>query len=171
MLTIDDLLKKTVEMGGSDLHIRADSPPLIRVRGDLLPLEEVPPLSASGAKRLCYSAISQQQQARFEEDWELDFAYTIEGLARFRGNLFIQRGVTQSVFRVIPLRIQTMEELNLPPVCRFFAERPRGLVLVTGPAGSGKSTTQAAMIDYINDHYPLHIVTIEDTVEFVHEDR
>jgi twitching motility protein PilT len=171
MLTIDELLKTTVEMGGSDLHIRVDSPPLVRVRGDLLPLEEIPALSASGAKRLCYSAISQQQQERFEQDLELDFAYTIEDLARFRGNLFVQRGVTQAVFRVIPLKIQTMEELSLPAICKYFADRPRGLVLVTGPAGSGKSTTQAAMIDYINDHYPLHVVTIEDPVEFVHDDR
>lgn len=171
MLTIEDLLAKTVELGGSDLHIRADSAPLVRVRGGLLAMEDIPPLSAAGAKRLCYSAVSEGQRERFEEEWELDFAYAIEGVARFRGNLFIQRGVVQAVFRVIPLRIQTMAELNLPPVCRFFAERPRGLVLVTGPAGSGKSTTQAAMIDYINDNHPVHIVTIEDPVEFIHEDR
>lgn len=171
MLTIDKLLTETVERGGSDLHIRADSHPLVRIRGDLVPMEDVVPLSAGEAKKLCYSAVAEPLQRRFEEEWELDFAYSIEGVARFRGNLFVQRGLVQSVFRVIPLRIQTLEELNLPPVCRFFAERPRGLVLVTGPAGSGKSTTQAAMIDYINDNFPLHVVTIEDPVEFIHEDR
>ncbi len=102
---------------------------------------------------------------------ELDFAYEIPWLARFRGNVYQQRGAVQVAFRVIPLHIQTIDELSLPPVTRYFAERPRGLVLVTGPAGSGKSTTQAAMIDYINSNYPVHIVTVEDPLEFIHEDR
>ena len=169
-ITVDELLAKTVSMDGSDLHIKADSPPLVRVYGDLFPLE-YPPFTMEQAKELSYSIISPEQIERFEEDLELDIAYQIPGLARFRGNLFQQREAVGSVFRVIPLKIQTMEELNLPPVCKYFSERPRGLVLVTGPAGSGKSTTQAAMIDYINNQFSVHIVTVEDPIEFMHEDR
>src|SRR5713226_8134938 len=169
-ITVDELLATTVSMDGSDLHIKADSPPLVRVYGDLFPLE-YPPFTMEQAKELSYSIISPEQIERFEEDLELDIAYEIPGLARFRGNLFQQREAVGSVFRVIPLKIQTMEELNLPPVCKYFSERPRGLVLVTGPAGSGKSTTQAAMIDYINNQFAVHIVTVEDPVEFMHEDK
>src|SRR5713226_3968524 len=169
-ITVDELLATTVSMDGSDLHIKADSPPLVRVYGDLFPLE-YPPFTMEQAKELSYSIISPEQIERFEEDLELDIAYEIPGLARFRGNLFQQREAVGSVFRAIPLRIQTMEELNLPPVCKYFSERPRGLVLVTGPAGSGKSTTQAAMIDYINTQFSHHIMTVEDPVEFMHDDK
>jgi twitching motility protein PilT len=169
-ITVDQLLTTTVQMDGSDLHIKADSPPLVRVYGDLFPLD-YPPFTREQAKELSYSIISPEQIEHFEEDLELDLAYEIPGLARFRGNLFQQREAIGSVFRVIPLRIQTMEELNLPPVCKYYSERPRGLVLVTGPAGSGKSTTQAAMIDYINNHFSVHIVTVEDPVEFLHDDK
>ena len=168
--SIDELLKITVGQDGSDLHLKADSVPLVRVYGDLMPVENMAPLSADEVRELAFSILSDAQRQRFEDEWELDLAYVIEGLARFRVNLFIQRGNVGIVFRVIPIRIQTMEELMLPPVCKYFAERPRGLVLVTGPAGSGKSTTQAAMIDYINKNIPCHIVTVEDPVEFVHED-
>lgn len=170
MKTINELLETTVAMDGSDLHIKVGAPPLVRVRGDLAPMD-MEPLTAEQARELSYADLTVAQQDRFEEDYELDFAYAIPGLARFRGNLFLQRGFVQSVFRVIPLEIRTMADLNLPPVCKHFAERPRGLVLVTGPAGSGKSTTQAAMIDHINKTCPLHIMTIEDPVEFVHEDK
>ncbi len=169
-ITVDELLTTTVKMDGSDLHIKADSPPLVRVYGDLFPLD-YPPFTMEQAKELSYSIISREQIERFEEDLELDIAYEIPGLARFRGNLFQQREAVGSVYRVIPLRIQTMDELNLPPVCKYYSERPRGLVLVTGPAGSGKSTTQAAMIDFINSNAALHIVTVEDPVEFLHEDK
>ncbi len=169
-VTIDQLLKLTVQRDGSDLHLKSGSRPLIRIYGELLPVEEVDPLSPEQVRELAYSIMSDTQRQRFEEEWELDMAHVIEGLARFRVNVFIQRGNVGMVFRVIPIRIQTMEELGLPPVCRYFAERPRGLVLVTGPAGSGKSTTQAAMIDYINKHQPCHIMTVEDPVEFLHED-
>jgi len=169
MVTIDELLTTTVKLDGSDLHLKADSRPLVRIYGELTPLD-MPPLTREQVKDLAYSAITPAQVKRFEEEWELDSAYHIEGLARFRVNLFFQRADVSIVFRVIPLRIQTMEELGLPPICRYFAERPRGLVLVTGPAGSGKSTTQAAMIDYINKNHGVHIVTVEDPVEFVHED-
>src|SRR4029078_10532040 len=118
-----------------------------------------------------YSVLSPNQIARFEEELELDLGYEIPGLARFRGNVLQQHSQIGIVFRVIPLRIQSMDELNLPPVCKYFSERPRGLVLVTGPAGSGKATTQAAMIDYINQKFPVHIMTVEDPVEFLHDDK
>jgi twitching motility protein PilT len=170
-ITVDQLLTTTVQMEGSDLHIKAESPPLVRVHGDLFPLEGMPSFTMEQAKELSYSILSPAQIERFEEDLELDLGYEIRGLARFRGNLMQQRGNVGSVFRVIPLQIQTMEELSLPPVCRYYSERPRGLVLVTGPAGSGKSTTQAAMINFINESFAVHIVTVEDPVEFVHEDR
>src|SRR2546425_1949896 len=169
-ITVDELLATTVKMDGSDLHIKADSPPLVRVYGDLFPLD-YPPFTMEQAKELSYSIISREQIERLEEDLELDTAYETPGRPRFRGNLFQQRGAVGSVYRVIPLRIQTMDELNLPPVCKYYSERPRGLVLVTGPAGSGKSTTQAAMIDFINSNAALHIVTVEDPVEFLHEDK
>ena len=170
MKTIDELLRTTVEMGGSDLHIKVGSPPLVRVRGELTPLE-MEPLTSVQSKDLSYADLTKTQRARFEEDMELDFAYALPGVARFRGNLFQQRGHVQSVFRVIPLHVQSMEELRLPPICTAFVNQPRGLVLVTGPAGSGKSTTLAAMIGYINGHCPLHIMTIEDPIEFVHTDQ
>jgi len=170
LVTVDQLLYTTVHYQGSDLHIKADSPPLVRIHGDLIHLD-MEPLTAEETKWLSYSVLSENQRARFEEDLELDFAYEIPGLARFRGNVYQQRGAVQSAFRVIPFHIQTIDELGLPPITKYFAERPRGLVLVTGPAGSGKSTTQAAMIDYINSNYALHIVTVEDPIEFIHEDR
>jgi twitching motility protein PilT len=169
-ITIDELLHMVVERSGSDLHVKADSPPLVRIYGDLFPLDH-PPFSMEEAKALSYSVLSPEQIAQFEQDLELDLAYEIPGLARFRGNVLQQRGAIGCVYRVIPLKIQTMEELQLPPVCRYFSERPRGLVLVTGPAGSGKSTTQAAMIDYINVNFCHHIVTVEDPVEFLHDDK
>lgn len=168
--TIDELLTMTVKRSGSDLHVKAESKPLVRVFGELLPAEDYDVLQPNDVKELAYSIMSEDQRKRFDEEWELDMAYVIEGLARFRCNVFIQRGNFGMVFRVIPIRIQTMEELMLPAVCKYFAERPRGLVLVTGPAGSGKSTTQAAMIDYINKNEPCHIMTVEDPVEFLHED-
>jgi len=170
MVTVDQLLYTTVHHLGSDLHLKADSPPMIRIHGDLIHLD-MEPLTAEQTKWLSMSVLSEIQRARFDEDLELDFAYELPGLARFRGNVYQQRGAVQACFRVIPLHIRTIEELNLPPVCRYFSERPRGLVLVTGPAGSGKSTTQAAMIDYINKNYPLHIVTVEDPLEFIHDDN
>ncbi|MDO8586955.1 MAG: type IV pilus twitching motility protein PilT [Armatimonadota bacterium] len=169
MATIDELLTITVKMDASDLHLKADSPPLVRKYGDLNPLD-MPALTRDEVRELAFSVLTPDQVKKFEDEWEFDAAYEIAGLARFRVNLFVQRGDVGVVFRVIPLRIQTMEELGLPPVCKYFAERPRGLVLVTGPAGSGKSTTQAAMIDYINKNNSLHVMTIEDPVEFVHDD-
>lgn len=168
--SIDELLRMTVERDGSDLHLKAGSRPLIRIYGELIPVDEVEPMPAEQVRDLAYSIMADFQRERFEKEWELDMAHVIEGVARFRVNAFIQRGNVGMVFRVIPIRIQTMEELGLPPVCKYFAERPRGLVLVTGPAGSGKSTTQAAMIDYINKREACHIMTVEDPVEFLHDD-
>jgi len=169
-LQIDDLLRTAVERDASDIHIKAESPPLLRIYGELIPTD-LPPLTPDEAKRLSYSVLSPQERETFEQEWELDLGYDIEGLARFRVNLMVQRGLVGAVFRIIPLHVQTIEELALPEVCRYFAERPRGLVLITGPAGCGKSTTQAAMIDHVNKNYPVHIVTVEDPIEFVHEPK
>ena len=169
-LHIEDLLRTAVERDASDIHIKAESPPLLRIYGELIPMD-LPPLSVDEAKRLSFSILKPHEREAFERDWELDLGHDIEGLARFRVNLFVQRGMVGAVFRIIPLHIQTIEELGLPEVCRYFAERPRGLVLVTGPAGCGKSTTQAAMLDHVNKHFPVHIVTVEDPIEFVHEPK
>ena len=167
---IDDLLRTAVERDASDIHIKAETPLLLRIYGELIPTD-LPPLSEDEAKRLSYSILTPKQRDTFEQDWELDLGYDIEGLARFRVNLFVQRGLVGSVFRIIPLHIQTIQELALPEVCRYFAERPRGLVLVTGPAGCGKSTSQAAMIDHVNKSFPVHVVTVEDPIEFIHEPK
>lgn len=167
---LNELLEACVHHGGSDLHIKADSPPLVRIDGDLFPLD-LDPINPDDAKWLCYSVLNDLQRARFEQEMELDFAYEIKGVARFRGNLYVQRGNVGGAFRVIPYQIRTVEDLSLPEVCVRFADRPRGLILVTGPAGSGKSTTQAALINYINNNFPVHVITIEDPVEFVHTDN
>ncbi|GIV02036.1 MAG: type IV pilus twitching motility protein PilT [Armatimonadetes bacterium] len=167
---IEHLLRRTVEMDGSDLHIKANSHPYVRVYGELVPLEDEEIFTPETAREEIFAVISEQQRKRFLKELELDFAYEIPGVARFRGNIYQQRNLIQAAFRVIPLRIQTLDELGVPPIVKAFCERPRGLVLVTGPAGSGKSTTQAACIDYINHKFPCHIVTVEDPIEFIHED-
>src|SRR5574340_185539 len=160
-MQIDDLLRAAVARDASDIHIKAESPPLFRIYGELIPTD-LPPLSTEEARRLSLSVLSTREREQFEQVWELDMGYSIEGLARFRVNVFVQRGMVGSVFRVIPLHIQTIADLGLPEVCTYFAERPRGLILVTGPAGCGKSTTQAAIIDHVNKHTQVHIVTVED---------
>src|SRR2546430_4635789 len=146
MATLPDLLKTTVELNGSDLHITTNSPPQVRVHGHLqrLPLPEMAP---SETKQLVYSVLTDAQKKRFEETLELDFSFGIRGLARFRCNVFNQRGAVGAVYRLIPEKIRAFGELGLPPVLATLADRPRGLVLVTGPTGSGKSTTLAAMLD------------------------
>ena len=169
-VTLSDLLKKMLEMGGSDLHITTNSPPQIRVHGHLQPLD-MPPLNPSETKSLSYSVLTDAQKHRFEENLELDFSFGLKGLARFRGNLFNQRGATAAVFRVIPFEIKTFQQLNLPATIAKLCDRPRGLILVTGPTGSGKSTTLAAMIDKINTERHDHIITIEDPIEFVHQNK
>src|SRR5207247_11218555 len=147
--TLSDLLKKMLELSGSDLHITTNSPPQLRRHGHLPPLD-MPQMQPADTKQLCYSVLTDAQKHRFEENWELDFSFGLKGLARFRGNLFNQRGATGGVFRVIPFEIKGFDQLGLPGIVSRLCEKPRGLILVTGPTGSGKSTTLAAMIDKIN---------------------
>lgn len=163
-----ELLKIMVEKGGSDLHITIGSKPQIRIDGELNQLEEYPVLTSGDTKTLCYSILTESQKHKFEEENELDFSFGIKGLSRFRGNLFMQRGSVAGVFRTIPYRIMTFEELGLPPIVAELADRTKGLVLVTGATGSGKSTTLATIIDKINRERKEHIITIEDPIEFLH---
>lgn len=164
---MEKLLRTMVEQGATDLHITAGAPPHIRVNKRLVPLD-YPPLSPADTQRLCYSVLTEAQKKRFEEQHELDFSFGIAGLSRFRGNLFVQRGAVAGAFRTIPHRIPSFRELGLPPIVEELTRRPKGLVLVTGPTGSGKSTTLAAMIDRINEERSCHIVTIEDPIEYLH---
>jgi twitching motility protein PilT len=170
MTTLPELLKTLVEMDGSDLHIATSTPPQVRVHGHLqrLPLAELLP---SETKQLVYSVLTDAQKKRFEETLELDFSFGIKGLARFRCNVFNQRGAVGAVYRLIPEKIRSFGDLGLPPVLAKLAERPRGLVLITGPTGSGKSTTLAAMIDKINSERHDHILTIEDPIEYIHQHK
>ncbi|MGH9511063.1 MAG: type IV pilus twitching motility protein PilT [Terriglobales bacterium] len=169
-LALSDLLKRMLEMGGSDLHITTNSPPQIRVHGHLVPLD-LPQMTPAETKQLAYSVMTDAQKHRFEESFELDFSFGLKGLARFRANTFNQRGATSAVFRLIPFEIKSFNQLGLPTVVTKMCEKPRGLVLVTGPTGSGKSTTLAAMIDKINTERHEHILTIEDPIEFVHMNK
>lgn len=164
---IHQLLKTMVENGASDLHLSTGTPPQIRIDGKMTPLK-MPPLLPADTKQLCYSLLTDAQKRKFEEENELDLSFGVKGLSRFRGNIFLQRGAVSGVFRVIPYRILSFEELGLPPVVKDIARRPRGLVLVTGPTGSGKSTTLASIVDLINSERQEHIITIEDPVEFLH---
>ena len=166
--SLSDLLRTMVDTGGSDLHITVSSPPRIRLHGELRPVEGAPPLGPGDTKQLVYSVLSDAQKHRFEEDLELDFSFGIKNMARFRGNLFNQRGAVGGAFRVVPYEIKTFDDLRLPSVLKQLCDKPRGLILVTGPTGSGKSTTLATMLDYINQTRYEHIITIEDPVEFVH---
>ncbi len=169
-LSLSDLLRRMLEMNGSDLHITTNSPPQIRVHGHLVPLD-LPQLTPSETKQLAYSVMTDSQKHRFEETLELDFSFGLKGLARFRANVFNQRGASACVFRLIPFEIKSFHQLGLPPVVSKMCDKPRGLVLVTGPTGSGKSTTLAAMIDKINTERHEHILTIEDPIEFVHMNK
>src|SRR6266545_4332683 len=170
MATLPELLKTTVEMDGSDLHISTSTPPQVRVHGHLRRLP-MPDLSPSETKQLVYSVLTDSQKKRFEESLELDFSFGIKGLARFRCNVFNQRGSVGAVYRLIPEKIRTFGELGLPAVLANLADRPRGLVLITGPTGSGKSTTLAAMLDKINSERHDHILTIEDPIEYIHQHK
>ena len=169
--TLSELLKRMVEVGGSDLHLTTNSPPRIRLHGELKPCEDLPLLGPADTKQLVYSVLTDSQKHRFEENLELDFSFELKSVARFRGNLFNQRGAVAGVFRVVPLAIKSFEQLGLPPILRKLCERPRGLILTTGPTGSGKSTTLAAMLDQINQTRYEHMVTIEDPIEFVHSHK
>jgi twitching motility protein PilT len=166
-MTLPELLQQTVDLHGSDLHLTTGTPPQVRVHGELRRLDG-PELTATDTKSLAYSVLTDAQKRRFEETQELDFSFGVRGIARFRCNLFIQRGAVGAVYRQIPERIRAFDELALPPVIGKLADRPRGLVLVTGPTGSGKSTTLAAMIDKINTERHAHILTIEDPIEYLH---
>jgi twitching motility protein PilT len=170
-LSLSDLLKKLIELGGSDLHLTTNTPPQVRVDGHLRPLEGQRTLSSADTKALAYSVLTDAQKHRFEENLELDFSFGVRGLSRFRANLFNQRGAVGAVFRAIPYEIKGFDELGLPTVVAQLCERPRGLILVTGPTGSGKSTTLAAMLDKVNRERHEHIVTIEDPIEFLHSHK
>src|ERR1700704_277535 len=171
MATLPELLKMLVEMDGSDLHITTQTPPQVRVHGHLqrLPLPELAP---ADTKALIYSVLTDAQKKRFEETMELAFSFGIKAVgARFRCNVFNQRGAVGAVYRLIPEKIRTFGELGLPSVLANLADRPRGLVLITGPTGSGKSTTLAAMLDKINSERHEHILTIEDPIEYIHQHK
>ncbi|MCZ6464738.1 MAG: type IV pilus twitching motility protein PilT [Proteobacteria bacterium] len=167
MANMHQLLKAMIEKGASDLHLTTGSPPQLRIDGKLHPLK-MPPLSPQETKQLCYSVLTDAQKHRYEETNELDLSFSVQKLSRFRGNIFVQRGNTAGAFRAIPFKIMTFDELNLPPVVLDLTKKPRGLVLVTGPTGSGKSTTLASMIDRINTERNEHIITIEDPIEYLH---
>lgn len=167
MANMHQLLRAMVEKGGSDLHITTGTPPQLRVDGKLVPMK-MPPLNPQEARTLCYSVLTDAQKHRFEETNELDLSFGIQKLSRFRGNVFMQRGNVAGVFRAIPFEIMDFDQLGLPPVVEELTRKPRGLILVTGPTGSGKTTTLATIIDRINRERNEHIVTIEDPIEYLH---
>jgi twitching motility protein PilT len=168
--TLNQLLKAMVEQGGSDLHVTTNSPPQVRVDGVLKPMN-MPPLNPTETKQLAYSILTDNQKHRLEEDLEIDLSFGLKGLARFRANIFHQRGAVAAVFRQIPFEIRGFRELGLPAVIEKMCEKPRGLILVTGPTGSGKSTTLAAMLDKINRERHEHMLTVEDPVEYLHSHK
>jgi twitching motility protein PilT len=169
--TMHDLLTIMIERGASDLHITTGTPPQIRLHGKLTPLTQFERLTPQDTQRLAYSVLNEGQKQKFEEDNELDLSFGIQGLARFRCNVYRQRGAVAAAIRVIPIKIRSFDELGLPAVVEQLADRPKGLILVTGPTGSGKSTTLAAMVDKINTERTEHIMTIEDPIEFVHHHK
>ncbi|MBI5739374.1 MAG: type IV pilus twitching motility protein PilT [Nitrospirae bacterium] len=170
MLTLYDLLKIMIDKGASDLHISTGTPPRIRVDGRLAPLEGEP-LGSADTKALCYSILTDTQKHKFEENNELDLSFGMKGLSRFRANIFMQRGAVAGAFRMIPYNVRTFGELGLPAIISELTRKPRGLILVTGPTGCGKSSTLAAMIDKINKERQEHIITIEDPIEYLHSHR
>ncbi len=167
---LQDLLKMMIEKGGSDLHISAGSQPRMRINGKLMPVNG-PVLTGTDTKRLCYSILTDAQKHKFEEENELDFSFGLKELSRFRANFFVQRGTVAGVFRTIPFKIHSFQELGLPLVIEDLVRKPRGLVLVTGPTGCGKSTTLATIIDRINQQRQEHIITIEDPIEYLHRSK
>lgn len=169
-MDISELLEKLVKEGGSDLHISSNLPPAIRIDGKLKRMD-YPPLAPDDVENLLFPMLSNEQRRRLEQEWELDFSYGIEGLSRFRVNFYKDKGNYAAAFRTITSKVPTFDQLGLPEIVRTTAEKPRGLILVTGPTGSGKSTTLAAMIDYINSTRAEHILTIEDPIEFVHTSK
>src|SRR5438552_7978185 len=170
MPSVEAFVREMIERGASDLHLTTNSPPMIRLHGELVALAH-PPLSTTDTKNLSYSLLTEAQKKKFEEESELDFSFGIKGVSRFRGNLYLQKGALGGAFRMIPHQTPQLQTLGLPPSVPELCDLPRGLVLVTGPTGSGKSTTLAAMIDKINRERHEHIVTVEDPIEFVHEHK
>src|SRR5271169_2517540 len=166
-VNLHQLLKAMIEKGASDMHITTGSPPLLRIDGQIVPLK-LPPLGPIETKQLCYSVLTEEQKIQFEKTSELDLSFGVKSLSRFRANVFMQRGAVAGAFRTIPFKILTFEELGMPPMVGELAQKPSGLVLVTGPTGSGKSTTLAAMIDKINSEQRCHIMTVEDPIEYLH---
>jgi twitching motility protein PilT len=166
-VNLHQLLRAMIEKGASDMHITTGAPPLLRIDGAIVPLK-IPPLSPVETKQLCYSVLTEEQKIQFEKTKELDLSFGVKNLSRFRANVFLQRGAVSGAFRSIPFKILTFEELGLPAVVAELAAKPRGLVLVTGPTGSGKSTTLASILDKINAETRQHIVTVEDPIEYLH---
>ena len=169
-VTMHQLLKTLVDQGGTDLHITTSSPPQIRIDGKMVPLQ-LPPMTAAETKNLVYSVLTDNQKHRLEESLEVDFSFGVKGLARFRANVFYQRGAIAGAFRTIPWEMRSFKDLGLPEVVAKLCDRPRGLILVTGPTGSGKSTTLAAMLDKINSERHEHMITIEDPIEYLHSHK
>src|ERR1051325_7517675 len=171
MIHIDQLLQMLVDKEASDLHLRVGEPPVMRIHGELRRLDGFEKLSDRDMYDLLFHVMNEERRQRFEQNMELDMSYQVPGLSRFRVNIFRQQGHIGAVMRVIPFNVRTIDELGLPQVTKQVAMCPRGLVLVTGPTGSGKSTSLAAMIDVINESRPGNIVTIEDPIEYVHRDK
>ena len=169
-VVLHQLLNLMVDNGASDLHITVGAPPMLRIDGKLVPVKH-PPLTPPETKDVCYSVLTDAQKHRFEENWELDFSFGKEDLGRFRGNVFIQRGAIAGAFRLLPFQIKTYKELGLPEVLSDLGRKPRGLILITGPTGSGKTTTLASVVDQVNQERHEHIVTIEDPIEYVFEHK
>lgn len=169
-MDMPEILKEVLNQAASDLHLAVGVPPVVRIDGHLRSLD-YPVLSPNEARELIYSILSQDQRQKLETDWEIDFSYSLFGEARFRVNAYFQRGTIGGAFRLVPVAIKSVEELGLPKIVHSFCYKPRGFVLVTGPTGSGKSTTLAAIIDEINEKRPDHIVTIEDPIEFLHQHK
>src|SRR4051812_3815442 len=166
-----EILLEVVRRKASDLHITAGAPPMIRVRGSLVPVEGLPKMTPTDTREIIYAILNTGQRQRLETEWQIDFAYSIPGHARFRVNAYFQRGTLGAAFRLIPAETVPIEKLGLPPVIREFAKKPRGIVLVTGPTGSGKSTSLASLINEINETRDDHIMTIEDPIEFLHKHK
>jgi twitching motility protein PilT len=170
-VSVQDFLNRLLELDGSDLHLTAGAPPTVRVHGDLVRLDEYPLLDPETLRQVIYAILPQRHRERFEQDLELDTSYSLPGKARFRVNVYLQRDAIGAALRLIPYEIRSLEQLGMPANMADLARLPRGLVLVTGPTGSGKSTTLAAMIDIVNQEKPVHIMTVEDPIEYLHQHK
>lgn len=170
-MNINQILEIAVQRNASDVHIAANLPPIFRIHGELIPIPDTTPFDSDSAQKLIYEIMNKNQQQEFENNWDLDFGLSVTNVANFRVNVFLQKGTVAAAFRIIPEKIPSIDELQLPPVLKKILNLPNGLILVTGPTGSGKSTTLAAMVDYININQARHIITVEDPIEFLHSDK